>query len=181
MKIHFRDVQTGMVEARAVIEIDEGVFLNEVTILNIDNQLVVEFPRKNFVGKNDRTHYLDIVTFEDEDKRILWELQIKQAYREWRKQNRKVLVYEDKVPEEDTSEKKHRPGRKDISGSEKDNHKHFHRDEQHNQRNRHYDNKSSSYRHSSDYKHDSYKASSSDKRDKHAKTRPSKSYNKKPN
>lgn len=32
MNIHFRDVQSGSVEARAIIEIADGVFLNEVTI-----------------------------------------------------------------------------------------------------------------------------------------------------
>ena len=35
MNIHFRDVQTGSVEARAIMEIADGVFLNEITILNI--------------------------------------------------------------------------------------------------------------------------------------------------
>jgi hypothetical protein len=104
MNIHFRDVQTGMVEARAIIEIEPGVFLNEVTLLNIDGQLVVEFPRKNFVGKYERTHHLDIITFESEDKQVLWEVQIKQAYRDWRKDNRKVLVYEDKPEPEPGSE-----------------------------------------------------------------------------
>ncbi|HHV37844.1 MAG TPA: hypothetical protein GXX77_08460 [Candidatus Cloacimonetes bacterium] len=96
MNIHFRDVQTGSVEARAVIEIAEGVFLNEVTILNLEGEIVVEFPMKSFVGKSRRTHYIEIVTFEDNDKRTLWELEIKNAYREWRKTNQKVLVYEDK-------------------------------------------------------------------------------------
>ncbi len=95
MKIHFRDVQTGIVEARAVIEIAEGVFLNEVTILNIEHKIVVEFPKKNFKGKDHRTHHLDIITFENDDKRILWELQIKNEYTQWRKANKKVLVYED--------------------------------------------------------------------------------------
>ncbi len=95
MNIHFRDVQTGSVEARAVLEIAEGVFLNEVTILNIDGEIVVEFPKKSFVGKNKRTFYIDIVTFEDMDKRIVWELEVKEAYREWRKINKKVLIYED--------------------------------------------------------------------------------------
>lgn len=104
MKIRFRDVQTGIVEARAVIELDDGVYLNEVTLLRIDGQLVVEFPKKNFKGKNDRTHYLDIITFENEDKQILWELQIKDAYRTWRKENRKVLIYEDRVPESEQEE-----------------------------------------------------------------------------
>ncbi|MDZ4182633.1 MAG: hypothetical protein U1B83_07145 [Candidatus Cloacimonadaceae bacterium] len=96
MNIHFRDVQTGSVEARAIIEIADGVFLNEITILNIDGESVVEFPKKSFVGKTKRTFYIDIVTFEDNDKRIVWELEIKAAYRDWRKNNKKVLVYEDK-------------------------------------------------------------------------------------
>jgi len=95
MNILFRDVQTGIVEARAIMEIADGVFLNEITILNID-EIVVEFPRKSFLGKNRRTYYMDVITFEDNDKRIVWELEIKSAYREWRKANKKVLVYEDK-------------------------------------------------------------------------------------
>lgn len=95
MNIHFRDVQTGSVEARAVIEIAEGVFLNEITLLNIDGELVVEFPRKSFMGKTKRTFYIDIISFEDNDKRIVWELEIKKAYQEWRKNNKKVLVYEE--------------------------------------------------------------------------------------
>lgn len=95
MNIHFRDVQTGSVEARAILEIAEGVFLNEVTILNIDGEIVVEFPKKSFVGKNKRTFYIDIVTFEDMDKRIVWELEVKEAYRVWRLTNKKVLIYED--------------------------------------------------------------------------------------
>ncbi|HNT52627.1 MAG TPA: hypothetical protein PKH19_04435 [Candidatus Syntrophosphaera sp.] len=94
MNIHFRDVQAGSVEARASLEIAEGVILNEITILNIGGEIVVEFPRKSFVGKNKRTHYIDIVTFEDNDKRIVWELEIKSAYREWRRSNKKVLIYE---------------------------------------------------------------------------------------
>jgi len=93
MNIHFRDVQTGNVEARAIMEIADGVFLNEITILNYEGQIVVEFPRKSFVGKNKRTFYLDILSFEDNDKRIVWELEIKSAYNEWRKSNKKILVY----------------------------------------------------------------------------------------
>jgi len=89
-------VQTGSVEARAVLEIAAGVFLNEVTLLNLDGEMIVEFPRKSFMGKSKRTHYIDILTFEDNDKRIVWELEIKKAYYEWRKTNKKVLVYEDK-------------------------------------------------------------------------------------
>lgn len=96
MNIHFRDVQAGSVEARAIVEIATGVFLNEITILNIDGEIVVEFPKKSFIGKSKRTFYIDIITFEDNDKRIVWELEIKSAYREWRKNNKKVLVYEQK-------------------------------------------------------------------------------------
>lgn len=96
MNIHFRDVQAGSVEARAIVEIAEGVFLNEITILNIDGEIVVEFPKKSFIGKTKRTFYIDIITFEDNDKRVVWELEIKSAYREWRKNNKKVLVYEQK-------------------------------------------------------------------------------------
>lgn len=96
MKIHFRDVQTGSVEARAIIEIADGVFLNEITILNIEGEIVVEFPRKNFMGKNRRTYYMDILSFENSDKKLLWEMDIKNAYRDWRKTNKKVLIYENK-------------------------------------------------------------------------------------
>ena len=92
MNIHFRDVQTGNVEARAILEIADGVFLNEITILNYEGQITVEFPRKSFVGKNKRTFYLDILSFEDNDKRIVWELEIKSAYNEWRKSNKKILI-----------------------------------------------------------------------------------------
>jgi hypothetical protein len=65
-------------------------------LLNIDGEIVVEFPRKSFMGKTKRTFYIDIVSFEDNDKRIVWELEIKKAYQEWRKNNKKVLVYEEK-------------------------------------------------------------------------------------
>lgn len=94
MNIHFRDVQTGTVEARAILEIAEGVFLNEITILNYEGEIVVEFPRKSFVGKSKRTHYIDILSFVDNSKRLVWELEIKAAYHEWRKSNKKVLVYD---------------------------------------------------------------------------------------
>jgi hypothetical protein len=50
---------------------------------------VVEFPKKRFVGKNKRTFYIDIVTFEDVDKRIVWELEIKEAYKDGARQTRK--------------------------------------------------------------------------------------------
>ncbi len=93
MNIRFRDVQSGSVEARAIIEIADGVFLNEITILSIEGDIVVEFPRKSFIGKNKRTFYIDVVSFEDNDKRLVWEIEVKNAYREWRKENKKVLIY----------------------------------------------------------------------------------------
>ena len=96
MKIHLRDVQTGNVEARAIMEIADGVFLNEITILNYNGEIAVEFPRKSFVGKSKRTHYIDIVSFVDNSKRQVWEYEIKNAYTEWRKTNKKVLVYNNK-------------------------------------------------------------------------------------
>jgi hypothetical protein len=51
MNIHFRDVQTGSVEARAVLEIADGVFLNEITILNIEGEIVVDISQKEFVAR----------------------------------------------------------------------------------------------------------------------------------
>lgn len=85
MKIKFRDVSSGIVEARAIIEVVPGVFLNEVTILRKDSELIIELPQKSFRGKDDRMHYLDIITFENENKETLWHMEIKEEYREWRK------------------------------------------------------------------------------------------------
>lgn len=94
MKIKFRDVSSGIVEARAIIEITSGVFLNEVTILNKDGNLIIELPQKSFKGKDDRMHYLNIISFENENKETLWKMEIKDQYLSWRKSNKKVLIYE---------------------------------------------------------------------------------------
>jgi hypothetical protein len=94
MKIKFRDVSSGIVEARAVIELLPGVFLNEVTILKKDGELLIELPQKSFRGKDERMHYLNIVTFENENKETLWKMEIKEEYVSWRRTNKKVLVYE---------------------------------------------------------------------------------------
>jgi hypothetical protein len=94
MKIRFKDVSSGIVEARAVIEIIPDVFINEVTILNKDGDIKIELPQKSFRGKDDRMHYLNILTFENENKETLWRMEIKEEYLAWRKNNKKVLVYE---------------------------------------------------------------------------------------
>lgn len=94
MKIRFKDVSSGIVEARAVIEIIPGVFINEVTILNKDGDIIIELPQKSFRGKDERMHYLNILTFENENKETLWIMDVKEEYLAWRKNNKKVLVYE---------------------------------------------------------------------------------------
>ena len=93
MKIKFKDVSSRSVEARAVIEITPNIFINEVTILNINGEIIVELPKKNFTGKDNRKHYLDILTFENENFKTLWLLEIKDEYFKWRKNNKKVMVY----------------------------------------------------------------------------------------
>ena len=94
MVIRFRDVSSGIVEARAVIEIVPGVFVNEVTVLKKKGELLVELPQKSFRGKDERMHYLDVITFENENKETLWKMELKQEYLNWRKQHKKVLIYE---------------------------------------------------------------------------------------
>ncbi len=94
MKIKFRDVSSGIVEARAVIELEPGIYINEVTILNKNGEIKVELPQKSFRGKDDRMHYLNILTFENENKETLWKMEIKEEFLNWRKANKKVLVYE---------------------------------------------------------------------------------------
>lgn len=94
MNIKFRDVSSGIVQARAVIEVAPGILLNEVTILKKDEELKVEIPQKSFRGKDDRMHYLDIITFENENKETLWHMEVKESYMNWRRSNKKVLVYE---------------------------------------------------------------------------------------
>ncbi len=94
MNIKFRDVSSGIVEARAVIEIVPEVFINEVTILKKHGDIIIELPQKSFRGKDERMHYLDIITFENDNKKTIWKMEIKQAYLKWRKNHKKVLVYE---------------------------------------------------------------------------------------
>ncbi|HCX73104.1 MAG TPA: hypothetical protein DHM37_05235 [Candidatus Cloacimonas sp.] len=94
MNAKFRDVSSGIVEARVVVEIQPGIFINEITILNRNGKLEVEMPQKNFKGKDGRMHYLDVITFADENRETLWKMELKEEYLEWRKRNKKVLVYE---------------------------------------------------------------------------------------
>jgi len=94
MKIRFRDVSSGVVEARAVIEIADGVYLHEVTILKKGGQLEIELPQKSFKGKSGKFHHLDIISFDSDNHRTLWLMEIRPAYEDWRSQSKKVLVYE---------------------------------------------------------------------------------------
>ena len=94
MKIKFRDVSSGIVEARAVVEMQPGIFINEITILSRNGKLEVEMPQKSFKGKDGRMHYLEIITFADDNQETLWKMEIKDEFNKWRKSNKKVLVYE---------------------------------------------------------------------------------------
>ena len=94
MNIRFRDVSSGIVEARAVVEVADGLFLNEITILSRNGQIEVELPRKSFKGKDGKMHFMDIISFDSEDDRTLWMMTIKEEYLSWRQNNKKVLVYE---------------------------------------------------------------------------------------
>ncbi len=94
MKVIFKDVSKGVVDSRAIIEICEGVYINEVSILRKDGRLQVEFPQKSFKGKDNRMHWMDILTFRDEDKKTLFQMEILQLHEAWRKRNKKVLIYE---------------------------------------------------------------------------------------
>ncbi|HPR18884.1 MAG TPA: hypothetical protein PLD62_11625 [Candidatus Cloacimonadota bacterium] len=94
MTIKFRDVSSGIVEARAIIEIVPGIFINEVTVLKKDGEILVELPQKSFRGKDDRMHYLNIMTFDNENHETLWKMEIKEEFLNWRRSNKKVLVYE---------------------------------------------------------------------------------------
>ena len=60
MDIKFRDVNYGIVEARAVIRTTEGFHLNEITIINKDGELEVEYPKKSFKAKDGKLHFIDI-------------------------------------------------------------------------------------------------------------------------
>ena len=94
MIIKFRDVSSGIVEARASIEIMPEIYLMEVTILRKNGVLLVELPQKSFKGKDGRMHHLDLITFESENKETIWKMEILEEYQNWRKKNKKVLVYE---------------------------------------------------------------------------------------
>ena len=94
MKIRFRDVSSGIVEARAVLEVQDGILINEITILSRNGQLEVELPQKSFKGKDGKMHFMDVITFEDDDRKTLWMMEIKEEYSKWRQANKKVLVYE---------------------------------------------------------------------------------------
>ncbi|MCF7919680.1 MAG: hypothetical protein K9N06_07195 [Candidatus Cloacimonetes bacterium] len=94
MNIRFRDVSSGIVEARAVVEVTEGLYLNEITILSRNGQIEVELPRKSFKGKDGKMHFMDIITFENDDSRTLWQMTVKEEYLLWRQSNKKVLIYE---------------------------------------------------------------------------------------
>jgi hypothetical protein len=96
MEIKFRDVGRGVVQARASLEITPGVHLNEVTIIKKGNDIEVELPQKSFKTNDGRVHFVDVITFENEQKKIVWLLEIKNAYLKWREKNRHVLVYENK-------------------------------------------------------------------------------------
>ncbi len=93
MKIRFRDISRGIVEARASVEVADGIFLNEITILNKGQELEVELPQKSFKDKHGKIHYVHLITFESEQKRIVWSIEIIDAYLRWRETNKPVLVY----------------------------------------------------------------------------------------
>jgi len=94
MKIVFKDVSRGVVDSRAIIQILDGVFLNEITILRKDGILRVEFPQKSFRGKSQTTHWMDILTFLDSNKKAIFEMDILAEHKSWRAKNKEVLVYE---------------------------------------------------------------------------------------
>jgi len=94
MKIKFKDINAGVVQARALIEIKPGMYINEITILKKYNKLEVELPAKSFKGKDGKIHNMPVITFVSEDKKNLWKLEIKNEYKKWRKKNPKIEVYE---------------------------------------------------------------------------------------
>ena len=93
MNIRFRDISRGVVEARASIEITSGVYVNEISVIKKGKELEIEFPQKSFRSHDGGIHYVDLITFENEQKRIIWSLEIKDAYLKWRERNKPVLVY----------------------------------------------------------------------------------------
>ena len=69
MKMTFKDVSRGVVDARVIIEVCQGVYINEISVLRKDGKLQVEFPQKSFKGRDGRMHWMDIMTFRDDDKK----------------------------------------------------------------------------------------------------------------
>lgn len=96
MNIKFRDVGRGIVEARGSIEISPGIYINEITIVKKGRDYAVEVPQKSFKGNDGKIHFVDIITFEDEQKKIIWQMEVKEHFLEWRKKNKSVLVYENR-------------------------------------------------------------------------------------
>lgn len=94
MKIKFKDINTGIVQARASLEISPGVMVNEITILKKGPNIIVELPQKSFKGRQGKIFYIDIITFASENKEHLWKLEVKNEYIKWRKANPKIEVYE---------------------------------------------------------------------------------------
>ncbi len=94
MNIKFKDINIGIVQARAIIKIKPGIYINEVTILKKHNKLIVELPQKSFKGKDGKIHNMPIITFSSEDKENLWKLEIRNEYEKWRKKNPKIEIYE---------------------------------------------------------------------------------------
>ncbi len=94
MDIRFRDVGRGIVEARATLEITPGFFINEITIVRQGRDFAVEFPQKSFKGHDGKIHFVDIISFENEQKKIIWQMDIKEKFLEWRQNNKSILVYE---------------------------------------------------------------------------------------
>jgi hypothetical protein len=94
MDVRFRDISSGIVEARAVVRLSETILLNEITILNKDGNIEIEFPQKTFKGKNGKVQHLDIIMFETENAKNLFLIELKEEYYTWRKQQKKVRVYD---------------------------------------------------------------------------------------
>jgi len=94
MDIKFRDVNYGIVEARAMLRTTEGFTVNEITIISRDGKIEVELPKKSFKSKVGKVLSMDILTFDSEDQKTLFLLQVKEHYLEWRKKQKLVRVYE---------------------------------------------------------------------------------------
>ena len=94
MKVTFRDVSRGIVDARATLEFDDGLKVNEITIIRKYNKCTVEFPEKAYRGKDNKLHRINVITFVDDNKKLLWEMELLRKHEIWRKKNRRILVHE---------------------------------------------------------------------------------------